>query len=270
MTAARVTRALTWLVAVSALLYGAAATWLWLTQERLLFFPTPLAADHRFTFGDDVSEAAIDVPGARLSALHLARPDPEGLVFFLHGNAGSLETWFVNTEFYRGLNYDLFMFDYRGFGKSTGRIESQSQLEADTRAAWDSIAGRYAGKRRVVLGRSLGTGLAARLSVDVSPETTVLVSPYTSLTALAAAEFPWLPRFVLRYPLTTDAVLPRVRGPVWLIHGAADTFIPPSHSERLKAIAPAAELVIVPGAGHDDLQRFSFYVDAVARAISGR
>jgi uncharacterized protein len=62
------------------------------------------------------------------------------------------------------VNYDLFIIDYRGYGKSTGRIESEVQLHADVRAAWEAIAPRYRGKPIVIYGRSLGTGLAASLA----------------------------------------------------------------------------------------------------------
>jgi alpha-beta hydrolase superfamily lysophospholipase len=61
------------------------------------------------------------------------------------------------------------MRDYRGYGKSSGRIESQAQLEADVRAAWDRIAPRYAGLMRVIAGRSLGTALAAGLAAECNP-----------------------------------------------------------------------------------------------------
>jgi hypothetical protein len=66
-----------------------------------------------------------------------ARP---GVVFYLHGNAGNLDSWFVNADFWRQANVDLFMLDYRGYGKSSGRITSQAQLEADVRAAWAAVA----------------------------------------------------------------------------------------------------------------------------------
>ena len=66
---------------------------------------------------------------------------PQGVVFFLHGNGCSQENWFVNPEFYRRANYDLFMVDYRGYGKSTGQIESEAQLQP-TSVRWG--AGRLA------------------------------------------------------------------------------------------------------------------------------
>ena len=173
--------------------YGVLVALLWWGQERLLFAPEPLPADHRFDSGPDVHERTIDVPGARLSALHLKRPAPRGVVFFLHGNAGNLLNWFVDLDFYRQSNFDLFMIDYRGYGKSTGRIENEAQLHADVRAAWDAVAPAYAGSKRVLLGRSLGSALAARLAVAVQPELTVLVSPYSSMGALAAEHHPWVP-----------------------------------------------------------------------------
>ena len=208
------------------------------------------------TLPADAHEVWVDVPGARLHALHLRLPQPRGVVFFLHGNAGSLQTWFVNTGYYRRLNLDLFMLDYRGFGKSSGHIDSEAQLMADVRAAWAQIAPLYAGRQRVFYGRSLGTGLAAQLAAEVQPDLTVLVSPYTSMEALAAEKYPWVPAPLLRYPLRTDLALPRVQGRVLLMHGGRDTLIPPTHSERLQAVQPRAELLWVPEAGHGDIHKF--------------
>ena len=253
-------------------LYGAVVAGLWWRQEALLFHPQVLAQDHRFetasTPDSDTREVWVEVPGARLHALHLRLPQPRGVVFFLHGNAGSLQTWFVNTGYYRRLNLDLFMLDYRGFGKSSGRIENEAQLMADVRAAWAQIAPAYAGKQRVFYGRSLGTGLAAQLAAEVQPELTVLVSPYTSMAALAAEKYPWVPNAVLRYPLRTDLALPQVQGRVMLVHGERDTLIPPHHSRRLHALQPRAEMLWVPQAGHGDIHDHAVYLDGLAAVLA--
>jgi alpha-beta hydrolase superfamily lysophospholipase len=265
----RLVRALL-LVLVLVLAYAAVLAGLWLGQEKLLFRPRTLPAEHRFNFGADVHEVFIEVPDARLNALHLRLPAPDGVVFYLHGNAGHLQSWFVNTDLYRRANLDLFMLDYRGFGKSTGRIESQAQLQADVRAAWDHIAAQYEGRRRVFVGRSLGTGLVAGLAAEVQPELTVLISPYESIQALAADIYPWVPGAVLRYPLRTDQALPQIQGPVLLLHGDRDATIPLEHSRRLTAWAPTARLVVVEGAGHNDLQSFESYRQALAEALALR
>jgi len=239
----------------------------WWGQERLIFMPSKLPAEHRFDFGADVHETWVEVPGARLHALHLRNREPRGIVFYLHGNAGNLDSWFSNADFYRRLNLDLYMLDYRGYGKSSGRIGSQAQLEADVRAAWAAISPRYAGLKRVVAGRSLGTGLAAGLAAEVQPELTLLISPYLSMAALAAEHYRWVPQALLRYPLRTDEALARVRSPILLVHGELDDVIAPWHSERLLRIVPHAERVVVGGAGHNDLQLVPDYLDALARRL---
>jgi uncharacterized protein len=248
-------------------LYAALLGLIWWGQERLIFLPAPLPADHRFNFGTDVHEVFIDVPGARLHALHLRNPAPRGLVFYLHGNAGNLQGWFAHADFYRQQNIDLYMLDYRGYGKSGGRIRSQDELEADVRTAWNSVAPRYAGQLRAIVGRSLGSALAAGLAAEARPERTILISPYQSVQALAAEHYPWVPSVLLRYPLRTDEALERVKTPLLIVHGERDEVIDASHSHRLQRVAPHAELVFIPGAGHNDLQNFPQYLSAIAQRL---
>lgn len=258
-----IAQAAAWLAALY--LLNLAALWWW--QEQVIFQPKVLPANHRFTLAADVHESWVDVPGARLNTLHLRLPRPDGVVFFLHGNAGSLDSWFVGLDTYRRLNMDLVMFDYRGYGKSRGRISSQAQLSADVQAVWKAVEPRYRGLTRVVYGRSLGTGLAAELAADIQPELTVLVSPYQSMRALAAEHYPWVPGAALRYPLPTDEWLPQVHKAVLLVHGEADRLIAPGHSLRLQALVPQAQLLLLPGVGHGDVQGSPLYLEGLAQAM---
>ncbi len=122
----------------AAMLYAGVAGLVYWKQEALIFHPTPLGADYQFTT-PDVTEIQIPVDDATLSALHFKQANPKGIVFFLHGNAGNLESWLTSVEFYRRVNYDLFIIDFRGFGKSSGHIESEAQLHRDVLQAWQSI-----------------------------------------------------------------------------------------------------------------------------------
>ena len=173
-----------------AAIYAAACSWLYFRQERLLFEPDPLAPDHPLCADPDVHEHFVDVPGARLSVAQLQLSEPRGVMFFLHGNSGNLRKWMVGLDAFRDLNFDVVMVDYRGFGKSSGRIESEAQLLADVSAVWARFAPQYEGKRVVIAGQSLGTALAAGLSAELcaagrAPALTLMVSPYTSMRALA-------------------------------------------------------------------------------------
>ncbi len=260
-------RLLMGLFVLGAALYVAALVWVYFRQEVLLFHPETLPAGHQFVRSSDVHERGIEVPGATLSVLELRLASPKGVVFFLHGNAGNLETWFVNLDLYRRLNYDLVMLDYRGYGKSTGLIQSETQLRADVRAVWDNIAPRYENKVRVVYGRSLGTALAARLAREVQPDLSVLVSPYFSMGDLARQHFALIPSHLLRYPLRTGDDVAQHPTPLLLVHGERDTLISPQHSERLQALAPHAQLLRLPEAAHNDVHQFEAYLQAFRAAL---
>lgn len=246
--------------------YAAILAWYYGFQESVLFQPAVLPPNHRFDL-PDVEEVRIGVDGATLSALHLKLAEPRGVVFFLHGNAGSLASWFTNTEPYRAANYDLFMLDYRGYGKSSGAIESEAQLRADVLAAWKAVAPQYAGKHKVIYGRSLGTALAAGLAAAVQPDLTILVSPYCSMADLMRTHYSYLPAVILRYPLATCEAAAHIQGPVLLLHGERDALIPITQSERLLDAVPRARLVRVASAAHGDIHQFEEYKIELRRAL---
>jgi hypothetical protein len=251
------------MLGICALIYAAILAFLFFRQESLIFKPSKLPADHQYQLAG-LSEVQIPVDGAVIFARHFKNPAPKGVLFFLHGNAGNLDGWITSVDLYRRTNYDLFMIDYRGYGKSGGQIESEAQLHADVRRAWDFIAPQYTGKSNVIFGRSLGTGLAAKLAADVQPAMTILVSPYVSMLAMRDEYYSFVPTALLRYPLRTDENLPRIKTPIVLVHGEQDELIPVSHTLRLHAIAPSADKLIVPGAKHGDLQLFPAYLNGLA------
>ena len=166
------------------------------------------------------------------------------------------------------------MLDYRGFGKSTGHIEMEEQLHADALAVWQHVAPQYAGKKVVIYGRSLGSGLAAELTHTLEKagqhvDETILVSPYSSMRALVKDKYPFVPISLLCYPLRTDLVLPTLKSPVLLIHGDQDTLIPLSHSQMLQAFNEHSKLLIVQGAGHADIHKFAAYLEGYGAVLKG-
>jgi len=261
------------LLAGALAVYAVFLAFLWFRQESLMFYPVPLPAGYRLAQDPDVHERTVEVKGARLSVLHLQLPHPKGVVFFLHGNAGNLAGWFGNADFYRQANFDLVMPDYRGFGKSTGHIGSARQLREDVRAVWDAVAAQYQGKRVVLYGRSLGTGLAADLAEQLSaagrpPDLTVLVSPYSSIRELTAEFYPWVPSALVRYPLDTARHLNGIAGPVLLVHGEKDTLIGMHHVRRLQQVLPSARLLLLPGSGHNDIHDHPLYRRELRQALA--
>lgn len=249
-------------------LWSTAITFIWFQQEKLLFHPEPLAANFKFNLAY-TSEVYIDVPGAKLHALYLHQPPEKskGIVLFLHGNAGNLETWFTHADFWLSTGFDVLMPDYRGFGKSTGHIENEAQLNDDVMRMWQYVAANYKGKKVVFYGRSLGTGLAAKLATETQADLVVLVSPYESMVQMGREYYPWVPPFVLRYPLKTNELLPQIHTPILLLHGTQDKLISIEHSKRLLQLNPQARLVEIEGAGHNDIHNFESYTNTLKQAL---
>ncbi len=241
---------------------------LYFLQERLLFLPEVLRPDFRYSFPMRFEEVSLPVRGATIHALRFKPEHPRGAILYLHGNAGSLRSWgAVAADFVRQ-GYEVFIPDYRGFGKSTGRITSERILHEDARAAYDHLRQHYAEDRIVIYGRSLGTGLAVRLASSAQPKMVILETPYFSMRELAKRQFPFVPAFLLKYPLRTDLWISGVTCPIYLIHGTEDEFIPYDSSVRLLPLIKSKhELVTIRGGGHNNLEHFPEYHAAIARIM---
>lgn len=95
-------------------------------QEKIIFFPEKLPADYVFQFEEDFEEFKIKADDDKLiNALLFKADSAKGLIFYLHGNTGSLKSWGYSASTYTAFGYDVIMLDYRGYGKSEGSITSQ-------------------------------------------------------------------------------------------------------------------------------------------------
>lgn len=240
--------------------------WYFFRQEAVIFHPSGLPADHRFAFDRPVEEHRIEVErGVELSALLFPAPDapPEATpsrraVLYLHGNAGDLQGWGWHADLYVDAGYDFLVVDYRGYGKSDGRIESEAQLHSDMRHVWAWTTERYAADDVTLIGYSLGAALAARLACDVDrpPARLVLLAPFYSVRDMARRLVPFVPPILLRYPLRTDSVLAecRHRRSITIFHGEGDRTVPVSQGRRLAdLLGERARFVPLPSAGHQDM-----------------
>ncbi|OON66979.1 alpha/beta hydrolase [Hymenobacter sp. CRA2] len=260
------------LLAIAAALYVLVCLLLYFQQERLLFFPDKLPADYRFRFPGRFEERWVRAAdGTRLHGLLFQADEPrKGLIFYLHGNGGALDSWGDVAPIYTRLGFDVFLLDYRGYGKSEGRISSEAQLLGDADAAYRQLLPEYPEAKTVVLGYSLGTGLAAWVAARHHPGLLILQAPYYSMQDMARSHYPWVPGFLVRYPLRTYQVLPQVQAPVVLFHGEQDEVIYPGSSHKLRALLPAtAELIMLPGAGHNGMTDNPQYQRALRQLLRG-
>ncbi|HEX2535696.1 MAG TPA: alpha/beta fold hydrolase [Chitinophagaceae bacterium] len=238
-------------------------------QEKLIFFPDTLSPQYRFSFDQSFEE--IRFPAGESGMLHgllFRSAQAKGLVFYLHGNAGAVNSWGAVAGRYTALGYDVFLPDYPGYGKSEGSIRSQQQLLAAVQAAYDEMKKRYAEHGIVVLGYSIGSGPAAWLASANRPAQLILQAPYYSLTDIMRRTYPFLPAFLLKYPLRTHEYLRHCTMPVVLFHGNRDEVIPLGSALKLKEGLKAGDtLIVLEGQGHNGITDNPHYVQALSRIL---
>lgn len=255
-----------------AVLYACICLVAYMLQEKLIFFPQRLGQRHTFHFGVPFEELYIEAKdGNMLHGLLFKSGNSKGLIFYLHGNAGSLEDWGGVAETYVRLQYDIFLLDYRGYGKSGGTITSETQLFQDVQAAYDHILSSYNERDIIVLGYSIGSGPAARLASTNAPGMLILQAPYYSLTDVMKQTVPFLPTLLLKYKFQTNEAIVACKMPIVLFHGDRDEVIPYSQSLKLKKILkPGDTLITLPGVGHNGMTEHPAYVRAIERIAGGR
>lgn len=233
--------------------------WYYFQQESVIFHPSSLPAAHEFEFERPFEEHRIEVaPGVELSALLFpAEAESERrAVLYLHGNAGDLQAWGWHAGLYVNAGHDFLVVDYRGYGKSDGSIDGEEQLHADVEKVWSWLTERYEPGQITVVGYSLGAPLASRIAcrADSPPEHLVLMAPFVSAEDLAKRMVPFVPAFLLRYPLRTNRYLEDCDLSVTIFHGEDDRTIPITQGRRLaELLGERARLVTLPGATHNDI-----------------
>lgn len=222
------------IIALLVLGYVFICIWLFFYQESLLFFPEKLEQNYQFQFKNEfVEKDIINRQGDTINTLLFKKEKSKGVIFYLHGNGGSLKSVGNVSEHFLPLGYDVFMMDYQGYGKSSDEIESQEELYEDIQLVYDDLKKSYKESDIIVMGYSLGTGPATYLASRNEPSTLVLHAPYFSMTDMMRRNYPVIPTFILRYDLATNEYLKNIQMPVYIFHGEDDRVIPVESSEML-------------------------------------
>ncbi len=219
------------------LIYILIISYVYFNQIELVFHNSKLPKDYKFDYQHNFEEINIaSFDGIKLNGLLFKAEKSKGLVFYLHGNAGTLETWGSISQVYTSLGYDIFILDYRSFGKSEGKIENEEQLSKDISIVYKSISKRYSEDKIIITGYSIGSGFATKLAVEHNPKALILQAPYYNFLELSSAHVPLFPDFMKKFSLETNLYLPKVKAPIYIFHGTEDQLIPFENSVRLKKL----------------------------------
>ena len=234
-------------------------------EESLVFLPSkyPRGDWNPTAYGvEDVEFNAAD--GTRLHGWFAEHPQPRAVVLFTHGNAGNLtDRADMIAPLRDRLKTSVFLFDYRGYGRSEGKPTEAGVLQ-DARAARSWLAQRTGvGESDIVLiGRSLGGALAVDLAAADGARGLVLHSSFTSLPDAAAVHYPWAPvQWMMRTRLDSLSKIDRYEGPLLMCHGDQDEVVPYRLGRKLYDAAVNAEKqwLEFPDGTHNDPLGESFY-----------
>jgi alpha-beta hydrolase superfamily lysophospholipase len=238
-------------------------------QEKLIFLPEKLDKNFKFSFDQKFEEINIQTKDHKLlNGILFTSDSSKGLIFYLHGNAGSLNTWGEVAKRYTDLNYDVFILDYRGYGKSEGSIRNQKQLFEDLQIAYNEMKKKYSEDNIIVLGYSIGTGPATKIASTNHPKLLILQAPYYSMIDMMKHTYPIIPAFLLKYKFETNKYIKECKMPVILFHGEEDEVIYYNSSIKLKGIMKETDtLITLKGHGHNGITDNPEYIRMIENIL---
>ncbi|WP_208543258.1 alpha/beta hydrolase [Marilutibacter alkalisoli] len=236
-------------------------TLMFMRQRDFVYFPAATRVEAGQT------DFAFDNEGITLRGWVVNPGQPRALLYF-GGNAEAIQhnreafaRWFPD--------HTVYLVAYRGYGASQGQ-PGEVPLSSDAVALHDHVSGQHKGID--VVGRSLGSGVAAHLASQRPVGRLALVTPFDSLAGVGQHHYPWLPvRLLARDRYDSATRLTAFEGPVLVIQAGRDRVIPASSTRRLIDALPAArsEVVMVPEAGHNDIDMYPSYGEALAAFMRG-
>lgn len=252
------------------IIYIGICVFLYFYQEHLIFFPEKLNKHHQFEFERKFEELNIKTDNnIFLNGLLFKADSSNGLIFYLHGNSGSLKTWGSIAKNYNDKHYDIFMLDYRGYGKSDGVINNgEEEIFKDIQIVYDTLKKRYNEDKIIILGYSIGTGPATKLASTNKPKHLILQAPYFSLTDMMEHEYPGVPTFILNYKFQTNKYISDCISPVTIFHGDKDEVIYYNSSVQLKTLCkPTDQFITLPGRGHGGINDDPVYLNELSKIL---
>jgi hypothetical protein len=253
------------------LLYMTTCAGLYIKQESLLFprdIPAPMSHAWKPSATYPHEEMKLVSNKGTLYGVLWRAPNAKGTVLYCHGNAENIgvSQMFVPQFIDRG--YNVLIWDYRGYGLSTGELGNQESLLADAESVYQWLQARIGTGEIAFYGRSLGSGFAVYLGNKHPGHKVLLEAAYDSLSSVAQDHYPMFPAMLLlKYPMPSIAWAKGIPTKIYMIHGTDDHVIPPEHPEALAKAAPNASLTMVQGLGHNGLSYSKRYAEWLEKAL---
>jgi len=244
-----------------------------LIEDRFIYFPERGAIGSPAEAGLPGQRTTVKTPdGITLKGWWLPAGGDIVLLYF-HGNAGHVAHRAERARlFTESLRLNVLLVDYRGYGESGGS-PSERGLYGDGEAVYSAAVERGFPPERIVLfGESLGSAVAVETALRRPCLAVVLETPFLSIPAMARRHYPFVPSFLVRTRFDNARKIGRLSVPKLILVAERDEIVPRDHAQRLFALAaPPKELVVIPGATHNDMDRAGgpLYLEAWRRFLGG-
>ena len=242
------------------LVYCVIGILLYYLQDYILFHPVQV--NKTKTYGFSIPHKEVNIPYSVNSTINIVQflvPDSsvKGVVLYFHGNKKNISWYSKFAPYFTKSNYEVWMIDYPGFGKSTG-VFSEDKLYDWALTLYKLARAYYSPDSIVIYGKSMGTGIAAQLASIRDCRYLILETPYYDLPSIVNNYLPVYPvNRMIHYKLPTWKYLQDVTAPVTIFHGTGDWVIPLRNATRLRHFLKTTDdFISIPGGSHNDLFRF--------------
>lgn len=225
--------------------------------NSLLYFPSRAIVETPAAVGLSFRDLTIETEDEEL--LHgwwvAAQPPALGHILLCHGNAGNVGDRVLHAALLSRAGFDVLLFDYRGYGQSSGRPTEEGTYR-DARAARSALLRQPDVDRALLLylGESLGAAVALALALEAPPRGVIVQSAFTSVRAMARLHYPFIPPALVPRAYPSLLRIRALAAPLLVLHGECDDIVPLSHGRALfDAATGAKRMHSFPGLGHNDL-----------------
>ena len=246
---------------------------LYIFQERLVYFPTSEMVATPASRGLEYEDVTFETSDEyQLHGWYVPASNATFTLLFFHGNAGNISHRLESIEQFNSMGLNVFIFDYRGYGKSTGSPSEEGTYQ-DGIAAWEylkEVKGSTA-ETTIVFGRSLGGPIASWLALNRQPAGLIIESTFTSLPELGAEIYPLIPvRLLSRIQYPTKEYVSQIEVPILIGHSMKDSMIPFHHGRNLYNAArePRYWLEMMGDHNVGYLETGEAYITEISRFIS--
>jgi uncharacterized protein len=247
-------------------------SYVYYNQTDMIFRSIRLNKDYKFEYHQKFEEINIlTADGKKLNGLLFHAEKSKGLIFYLHGNAGNLAFWGNIAPKYTDLGYDIFILDYRGFGKSEGKIESEAQFYNDISLVYKQLLNSYKENKIIITGYSIGTGPATYLAATNNPKALILQAPYFNFLEFSSGKVPFFPDFLKKFKFETNVFITKIKAPIYIFHGNQDQLISYKNSVRLsKLLKPTDHFYLLENQSHIGMNENQDFLNQLANLLDNQ